>query len=169
MNTLKRIAGTVLVLGAGITIYELAVQASLIGQTLPLLLILAAQLQVGNLTGALMCSWRALAIAPLTFVAGFLAAAQPQVHDLLPSISPSDGTAYVASLAGGSAALGLVFVLTLLCSLLALGTAIGTTRGIRASHARRLAATRSAHLPSVEYVMEELDHIEHMGASAATR
>ncbi len=153
MNTLRRMLGTALLLVGGIVVYDLAVQDALIAQTLPLLLILASQALLGGFTGALMRSWRAVAVAPASFAAGFLAAAPLQTNGLIPGIPTSGDSAALSGLAGGSLLLGTIFVLTLLCGLLAVGSAIGTTRGIRRA---KQATWRRAHTPRPAPVIANL-------------
>ena len=125
---LLRIAGTGLATGAGMAMYGLAVQDGLVGQPLPLLLMLLGQVAAGGVLGWLTRSWRAVALLPLAFVAGFIVAGV--------NIGPNAGADQLAILAGGDLFLATVFLLTLLCSLLAVGTAIGATRGIRMEHRR---------------------------------
>jgi hypothetical protein len=125
---LLRIAGTGLAVGAGVVIYGLAVQDGFVGQTLPLLVILLGQVAAGGVLGWLTRSWRAVAMLPLAFVAGFVVANV--------SAGSSVDSSQLATLAGGDVILATVFLLAMLCSLLALGTAIGATRGIRMEQRR---------------------------------
>jgi hypothetical protein len=160
MKALRRIIGAVLVVAAGVIVYDFGLRDSVIGQTLPLLLLLGGQVLVGVLVGQLVRSWSAIAVGPVAFVAVYLAAA------LLPSTGPLAGILLVAGddttvgeLAGGSAVLGTIFLLTLLCSLLALGIAIGTTRGIRLQ--QHATPHRVRALP-LEVAMADFAHIEHI-------
>lgn len=125
---LLRIVGTGLAVGAGMAVYGLAVQDGLVGQTLPLLLILLGQVAAGGVLGWLTRSWRAVAMLPLAYVTGFVVANV--------SAGSSAGTDQLATLAGGDVILATVFLLALLCSLLAAGSAIGATRGIRMEQRR---------------------------------
>jgi len=137
---LLRIAGTGLAVGAGVVMYGLAVQDGLVGQTLPLLVILLGQVAAGGVLGWLTRSWRAVAMLPLAYVAGFVVAS---VSD-----GSSTDSSQLATLAGGDVILATVFLLAMLCSLLAIGTAIGATRGIRMEqrrtwHQRQMRAARA--------------------------
>ncbi len=125
---LLRIVGTGLAVGAGMAMYRLAVQDGLVGQTLPLLLILLGQVAAGGVLGWLTRSWQAVAMLPLAYVAGFVVANV--------SAESSAGSGQLATLAGGDVILATVFLLALLCSLLAAGSAIGATRGIRMEQRR---------------------------------
>jgi len=125
---LLRIVGTGLAVGAGMAMYSLAVQDGFVGQTLPLLLILIGQVAAGGVLGWLTRSWRAVAMLPLAYVAGFVVANV--------SAGSSAGSGQLATLAGGDVLLATVFLLALLCSLLAAGSAIGATRGIRMERRR---------------------------------
>jgi hypothetical protein len=138
MKTLVRIVGTGLAVGAGVLVFDLAVQDGLIGQTLPLLLILLGQFGAGGILGFLTRSWRAVAILPAAYVAGFIAASV--------SAGASVGANQLATLAAGNELLATVFVLALLCSLLAIGTAIGATRGIRMDRLARQRAQRQRQM-----------------------
>jgi hypothetical protein len=165
MKALRRIVGAALVIAVGVIIYDFGLRDGVMGQTLPLLLLLGGQVLVGVLVGQLVRSWSAVVVGPVAFVAVYLAAA------LLPSTGPMAGILLVASgdttsgeLAGGSPVLGTVFLLTMLCSLLALGIAIGTTRGIRLQ--RRATSRRVRTLP-LDVAMADLAHIEHSGPTYA--
>jgi hypothetical protein len=125
---LLRIAGTGLAVGAGVVMFGLAVQDGLVGQTLPLLAILLGQVAAGGVLGWLTRSWRAVAMLPLAFVVGFI------VADV--NAGSNADADQLATLAGGDVILATVFLLAMLCSLLAVGTAIGVTRGIRMEHRR---------------------------------
>jgi hypothetical protein len=166
MNMLRGTLAAMLLIAGGIIVYDLAVREALIGETLPLLLLLTLQVLLGGVVGELMRSWRAVAIGPLAFIAGFLAAAPLQSTGPIPSVPATDASTAISALAGGSLVLGTIFVLALLACLLAVGIAIGATRGIRLQ--RRTTAHRShrshrshrPHLLPLAEVMADLDHIE---------
>jgi uncharacterized membrane protein YGL010W len=113
--------GIALAAAGGVFVYRLAMPDAFIENGLMLLVVLAAQVLVGGISGFLVHSWRALAVVPAAYIAGFLAEA----------VFNGGSSAQVASIAGGVYALALVFVLAELCSVLALGTGIGTLGGVR--------------------------------------
>ncbi len=147
MKTLLRIVGTGLAVAAGIAMYDLAVPSGFVSQTLPLLVILLGQFAMGGALGWLTRSWRAVAMLPLAYVAGFVAASM--------SAGPSAGADQFAILAGGNLLLATVFFLALLCSLLAAGSAAGATGGIRmeqhwAVRRRQIRAVRAFAAASIQ-------------------
>lgn len=169
MKTARLALGTGLVIAGGLIAYDLAVSYGLIGQTLPLLLLLAAQVLFGGLAGQLMRSWRAVALGPAAFVVGFLAGGSLQSTGWMPNAPESgaeSGTA-IGALAGGSFILGVAFVLVLLCALLAIGIAIGATRGIRRQRRPQTHRTHMhrIHTVPLEEALADLNHIEQFVTS----
>jgi hypothetical protein len=141
MATLMRIVGTLLSGAAGILMYDLAVRDALVMKFGPLLLLLGALVVAGWLLGLLMHSWRALLAAPVAFVAGFIAAAPLRANGFATPFASGSSSGQIADLAGGSTFFAMAFLLTLLCCLLELSVALGTTRGIRIE---RMSAWRRA-------------------------
>jgi hypothetical protein len=169
MKTLLRVVGTGLAMSAGMLVFDLAVQDGLIGQTLPLLLILLGQFGAGGILGFLTRSWRAVAILPVAYVAGFIAASA--------NAGSSAGADQLSALAAGNELLATVFVLALLCSLLAIGTAIGATHGIRMDrmrqrarrHQRQMRATQTlsvASMPPLASQIPVADQSSHVAMPA---
>ncbi|HEX6817656.1 MAG TPA: hypothetical protein VF120_04720 [Ktedonobacterales bacterium] len=148
MKTLMRIVGTVLAAATGVIIYDLGVRDGFVMQLGSLLLLLIAQFGAGWLLGVLMRSWRTLLAVPFAFVLGFLGADPLRAAGIGTEIATAGSPDQFSSLAGGNVMLATVFMLALLCCLLALGTATGTTRGIRIERRRawRRARARAMRL-----------------------
>jgi len=83
----------------------------------------ALQVAAGALAALALGTWRSIIIGPAAYLAGFAAAGTL-------ALGMGDGAA-LAALAGGSPALGLVYLLAMLCCLFAVGAGIGSPLGLR--------------------------------------
>ena len=153
INALANVVGVGILLVGGTLIYAGLTPWNIISQLSILLVALLCQVALGAVAGLILRSWRAVAFAPLAYGAGFLAFPALQGVGIIPGgiAGTDDNLARVASIADGNFPLAIVFLLALLCCLLALGAMMGTRAGIRLEkrlryRARQRAEERTTHL-----------------------